>query len=188
MPTKDSTISNEKFLTHSELTELFKLVKKYFKNDDYKNLRNYLILRLSYLHGLRISEALNLRWLDVNFDDGLITIRRLKRSMTANQIMTPDEIRDLKKLKKFNCSTILIFCNEDGTIMHRDTILKLCNKLSTGIDKKFTPHSLKHTCGVHLALTGKNIREIQHHLGHRDVKNTLVYLRYTPTGNANDLI
>jgi len=181
-------IDNEKYLSHLELIELFKLVKGYYPDNKYKNLRNYLILRLAYLHGMRISEVLDLKWSDVNFTDGLITVRRLKGSITANQVMRSDEIKDLKKLKKYNYSTLLVFCNVNGTAIHRDTILKLCNELSKGIDKKITPHSMKHTCGVHLALAGKNIREIQYHLGHKDVLNTLIYLNYKPQGDANDLI
>ena len=186
---KDKMISQEKYLTKKELLDLYKAVKNFYSDKD-KNFRNYLIIKVCYLHGLRVSEVLSLGWQDVNLNDGLIYCRRLKDSISSNQIMRSDEIKELKRLKKLNWSSKLVFCNRDGTAISRFTLNKMLNKLSLmmDIDKKITPHCLKHTCGVHLALAGKNIREIQHHLGHRDLKNTMIYLNYSPTGDANNLI
>jgi type 1 fimbriae regulatory protein FimB len=182
-------MDNQKYLTEDEMKLLLKTVKNFYRNDSDKNFRNFVLIRVCYLHGLRISEALNLHWGDMNFDDRSVIIRRLKGSITTNQLMKDDEMKQLKKLKKlYNLNNNdLVFCNSDKTMVCRQTInllLKHCSKI---VGKKITPHTLKHTCGVHLALSGKNIREIQYHLGHKDYKNTMIYLDYKPQGDANSL-
>lgn len=185
------SIDNQKYLNKEELKRLFAYLKNsHGKQSLYKEhcLRNYLVFRLAYLHGMRISEVLQLMWDDIDFGTGLITIRRLKDSITNSQIMRPDEMRELKRLKNLYWNERLVICKPDGTGMTRDSMNKLLVKASKVINKKVTPHSMKHTCGVHLALAGKNIRDIQHHLGHKDINNTLIYMNYSPTGDANDLI
>jgi integrase len=184
-------IDNQKYLSKEELKRLFAWLKtSHGKQSLHRehSLRNYLCFRLAYLHGMRISEVLSLQWQDIDFGTGLITIRRLKDSITNSQVMRSDEMRELKRLKNLYWNERLTICKPDGTGLTRQTMNNLLAKASEVIGKKVTPHSMKHTCGVHLALAGKNIREIQHHLGHKDVKNTLIYMNYSPTGNANDLI
>lgn len=185
------TIQRDKFLTKDELKTFLKTVRQHYKSGfkyKEKNLRDYLVFRLAYLHGMRISEVLTLKWCDVNFDDNLIFINRLKNSMSANQIMKPDEAKDLKRLRNLGWSSIFVFVNPNGTTLTRQNYNIVCNKIAKECGLTISPHSFKHTCAVHLALAGKNIREIQHHLGHKDLENTLIYLNYSPTGDANDLI
>jgi integrase len=184
-------IDNEKYLSKSKLKRMFELSKTLHPKLNLQkehNHRNYLIFRLAYLHGMRISEVLDLKWEDIDFSTSMITIRRLKDSYTSNQLMQANEMRELKRLKGFHWSDTLVICKPDGTPLTRQACNKLATKLSELMNTRITPHSMKHTCGVHLALAGKNIREIQHHLGHRDINNTLIYMDYCPTGNANDLI
>ena len=40
-------------------------------------------------------------------------------------------------------------------------------------------HTLKHTCGTHLLQRGESIEDVQDHLGHANVQNTLIYAKFT---------
>ena len=53
--------------------------------------------------------------------------------------------------------------------------------LETGIVKKATPHTLRHSYATHLLEAGVNIRVIQKFLGHRSLRATIVYIHLTNT-------
>ena len=52
---------------------------------------------------------------------------------------------------------------------------------AAGLPKPFNPHALRHACGYFLASSGRSMRDIQHYLGHRDLKSTEIYTEAAPT-------
>jgi len=132
--------------------------------------------------GIRAGELISLQWVDVDFDKGRITVRR-------NFYMGQDRPPKGKRARDIPlCSTARsallaqrhklaaqVFCQEDGERLSYGQILRLG-------DKAGLPgwHSLRHTFGTLLSSRGVPLKAIQQWMGHRDIKTTMVYARYSP--------
>lgn len=79
---------------------------------------------------------------------------------------------------KNNAFSPYLFLSEQGTPLHRQTIIKMVERCSelAGM-RKITPHMLRHECGYYLANKGYELRTIQDYLGHKNVQNTVIYTR-----------
>jgi type 1 fimbriae regulatory protein FimB len=74
---------------------------------------------LAYLHGLRVSELINMRIADVDLDTGHLFVRRLKDSLSTSQPLEGDEIRALRAWLRQRtnapcCNSPLVFLSERG--------------------------------------------------------------------------
>ena len=56
---------------------------------------------------------------------------------------------------------------------------KYCSDARIEDKSKWHFHSLKHSCGVHLAESGLDIKEVNFWLAHKIIENTMVYFRFT---------
>jgi type 1 fimbriae regulatory protein FimB/type 1 fimbriae regulatory protein FimE len=75
--------------------------------------RDRVLVRLIYRHGLRASEACELRWDHLNLDEGTITVRRRKMGKDSTHTMDRDELRDLRKLRR-DTNNPYVFTSERG--------------------------------------------------------------------------
>jgi integrase len=62
--------------------------------------RDKVLVRMVYRHGLRVSEAVGVRWSQVDLDQGVIHIARLKGSKDSTHSLDRHELRDLRKLRQ----------------------------------------------------------------------------------------
>ncbi|MCP4553045.1 MAG: tyrosine-type recombinase/integrase [Bacteroidetes bacterium] len=75
-----------------------------------------------------------------------------------------------------------LFINQRREGFTRNGIYRLCRKhVSTALPvkqfEKLNPvHSFRHSCAVHMLLTGKSLTDIKNHLGHENLKSTMIYL------------
>src|SRR5690242_7974169 len=75
--------------------------------------RDRILLQAIFRHGLRASEACDLRWTDLNLDDGTITVRRKKMGKTSTHTMDRDERMALRAMAKATNSPF-VFTTERG--------------------------------------------------------------------------
>jgi integrase len=75
--------------------------------------RDRVLVRLVYRHGLRASEACDLRWDHLNLDEGTILVRRKKMGKNSTHSMDRDELRDLRKLQR-GTNSPYVFTSERG--------------------------------------------------------------------------
>jgi type 1 fimbriae regulatory protein FimB len=166
------------FLTEAELGNFLRAARK-----GRHSVRNFAMLLLTFRHGLRVSELINMRVADVDLDTGRLFVRRLKGSLSTSQPLEGDEIRALRawlreRLKAPCCNSPLVFLSERGP-MTRQAFNYICAEVGkhAKLDIKVHPHMLRHSCGYALANKGRDTRLIQDYLGHRNITHTQIYTR-----------
>ena len=141
------------------------------------NIKHKLILKLLYGCGLRVSEIVNIKKDDVNFNEGLLKIS-LGKGRKDRFVKIPDSLsEDLKKYSDLMNSRLLFESNRNGklTIATIQAIVKNSAR-KAGIKKNVHPHTLRHSFATHLLENGTDLRLIQKLLGHSDIKTTQIYL------------
>ena len=94
-PIKEAKPDNERdYLTPDEMERLIAGAKKIGRYPH----RDSTLLLLMYRHGLRVGEAVNLQWKDVNFTTKHLYVKRLKRGAPSNQPLYGDEVSNNRLL------------------------------------------------------------------------------------------
>jgi type 1 fimbriae regulatory protein FimB/type 1 fimbriae regulatory protein FimE len=75
--------------------------------------RDKVLVRLVYRHGLRASEAVTMRWSQVDLDAGVLHVARVKESIDCTHSLDRDELRDLRKLRQ-QVTGLYVFETERG--------------------------------------------------------------------------
>jgi len=91
-------------------------------------------------------------------------------------------LRELRKLRREQEEeTQFIFVTERGAPMTADGFRRMMQRAGESCDlPDLHPHMLRHSCGFALADRGKDVREIQDYLGHKNIQNTVGYTRLRP--------
>jgi len=142
------------------------------------NIKHKLIIKLLYGCGFRVSELVNLKKEDLNFEEELIHIR-LAKGKKDRFVKIPDSIKsDLEKFSKLE-EAIYLFPSSRGGKLTTSTIQAILKNAAkkSGIKKRVYPHLLRHSFATHLLEQGIDLRVIQKILGHSDIKTTQIYLQ-----------
>jgi type 1 fimbriae regulatory protein FimB/type 1 fimbriae regulatory protein FimE len=142
--------------------------------------RDALMVRMTYIHGLRASETVGLLWSDVDFEARNLFVRRLKGGIPSTHPLAADEIRSLKKLDKHRQG--FIFKSERDTPLSASGFGKIVRRAGKAAGFEFVvhPHMLRHACGYKLGNDGKDTRSLQAYLGHANIQNTVRYTAMSP--------
>lgn len=146
--------------------------------------RNKAILETLYSCGLRVSELVNLKFSDLYFEEGFIRVigkgnkeRLVPVSKTVEKEIKiyQENYRIHKKIKPSDENTV--FLNRRGAKLTRVMIFTIIKNLSieSGLDKKVSPHTFRHSFATHLIEGGANLRAIQEMLGHESITTTEIY-------------
>lgn len=146
-------------------------------------LRDLAILELLYATGLRVSELIYLKIDDINMENRMLKClgkgskeRIIPFGSKAYESLGLylDKVR--QKLVK-NPNEDILFLNSRGERLSRQGIFYLVKKYvrKAGIEKKVTPHTLRHTLATHLLENGADLRSVQEMLGHSDISTTQIY-------------
>ncbi|MGV8162507.1 MAG: site-specific tyrosine recombinase/integron integrase [Candidatus Nanoarchaeia archaeon] len=137
------------------------------------NEKSKLMLMTLYSSGMRVSELVKLKWKDLELEQKVAWVRGGKGNKDR-MIILSDII--VKKLAVFERETEYIFPGQRGALSTRNVeeIVHLAAQ-KAGIDKKVTPHTLRHSFATHLLEAGNDIRLIQELLGHSNLQTTQIY-------------
>ena len=132
-----------------------------------------------YRHGLRVSEAIQLRRDDLNLQQARVWVRRLKNSLSVEHPIPGDELRAIKRyLARRTDRLPWLFLSERGQPLSRSSVQYLVRVAGEKVGlKDLHPHMLRHSCGFYLADRGTDLRTMQDYLGHRDPRHTVRYSR-----------
>ena len=170
-----------KAITKNQIDEIFNSLN----NSKSRNSKVYtMVLRLMFLSGLRVSEALNLRWSDLNINDFSLNIYG-KGSKERKVYLTQDFSKQLSHLKS---NSIFIFHIKNKPISTR-TINKFLNdSFKNGIiNKSLSSHIFRHSFATTMLENNADIRHIQKLLGHSSISTTEIYTKVAKSLKKNVL-
>ena len=144
-----------------------------------KSLRDQAILELLYSSGLRVSELVGLNSNQLDLDLGIVRVMGKGRK----ERIVPVGVKAIEVLKAYLEERGMvegeepIFINSLRGRLTARSVGRLIKKYSrhSGIFRKISPHSLRHTFATHLLDAGADIREIQEMLGHSSLSTTQRY-------------
>ena len=154
-------------------------------------LRDRAILETTYSAGLRVSELVGLRDGDLDFDAGVVRVRGKGR----RERLSPIGSHAARALRRWLSARSLsprepagpeapVFVNRFGRQLSTRSIGRMLEKYlrQTGLDRRTTPHSLRHRFATHLLDAGADIRSVQELLGHKSLVTTQVYTHVSTAG------
>ena len=155
-------------LTKQEIKKLLRVLKN----------KSKLMISLVYACGLRVSELVNLKTADLDFDEHIGYVRQSKNKKDR-MFNLPDFLFDkLKKQckKQKSRGQEYLFSGPKGNLSTRNIqfIVQKATKRAN-INKPVHPHTLRHSFATHLLESGIDIRKIQELLGHADLSTTQIY-------------
>jgi site-specific recombinase XerD len=144
--------------------------------------RDSALVMLMFRHGLRVSEAVALRWDAVDLSQGLLAVTRVKAGTPSTHPLRGPELRALRELRRDWPDSTYIFVSERGGPMTTSNVRKMIARCGQQAKLGFPvhPHQLRHALGYKLANDGHDTRAIQHYLGHRNIRHTTRYTDLAP--------
>jgi len=146
----------------------------------FKGQRDKLIIELFYLTGMRLSELINIKIKDLNFNN--FEVKVIGKRKKERIIPLSDKIiKSIKMIIDNKNSEDYLFTNTKGDKLYNKMIYRVVIKYIGKVSsmKKKSPHILRHTFATHMLNNGADINVIKELLGHSNLSATQVYTHNT---------
>jgi len=163
-------ISKTDVLSENDIEKLFDYLKN---NPSFTNNRNYILLKLLYETGLRISEALSIKFENIKMgNSGIHSIKIIGKGKKVRQVYI---LSDLYDLIDKHCSSGYIFKSSCENQLHRKVIHIAIKRLGRKILKKdISAHTFRHSHITSMIQKHPDkIRAVSNYVGHASVSTTL---------------
>ncbi|MDE0790196.1 MAG: site-specific tyrosine recombinase XerD [Woeseiaceae bacterium] len=145
--------------------------------------RDRTMLELLYATGLRVSELINIKQSQINFNQGVLRIigkgdhERLIPIGEESQRWLKEFINGPRMEILLERQTDYLFPTRRGDRMTRQAFWHIIKRYAekSGVRQKMSPHSLRHAFATHLLNRGADLRVVQMLLGHSDLSTTQIY-------------
>ncbi|MEO5656777.1 MAG: site-specific tyrosine recombinase XerD [Nitrospiria bacterium] len=149
--------------------------------------RDETMIELLYATGMRVSELVSLRVAEVNLEAGFVT--PLGKGAKVRIVPVGDVGRE--KLARYlvgprhalldGRESAHVFISNRGAAMTRQRFWQILKRYAraSGIEKPFSPHTLRHSFATHLLAHGADLRSVQAMLGHAQITTTQIYTHVT---------
>ncbi len=170
---KNADVRAREYMTESEVEKLITTASKHEKS----GLRDSLMIRIAFRHGLRAGELVGLQWDQIDLKKGTILVKRLKNGDASTQALNREEIAGLRRLSR---DSSYVFLGQRGPLSV-DAFQLLVKTVGANAKLGFPvhPHMLRHARGFDLANKGADTRVLQQLLGHKNIRHTVTYTKLT---------
>ena len=163
------------YLNYNEVIEIFEAID----TTTLSGLRDRLIMELMYATGIRVSELVNIRVLDIDIDNRKINVigkGDKERIVFFNEVTRKCLKKYLSASHEIRKSDYLIL-NHNGNKITTRSIRLIMEKIirETSVNKHLHPHMLRHTFATHLLNNGCDLLTVQELLGHASISTTGIY-------------
>lgn len=150
--------------------------------DDFKGMRDKLVIEALFGTGIRLSELLGLKETDINFYEGTIKVlgkRNKERIIPVNSELKHllTDYLELKKNQNFHNNSLTLVVTNKGADAYPKMIHLIVQKYLSYIStqNKKSPHVLRHTFATTLLNRGADLNAIKELLGHANLSATQIY-------------
>lgn len=167
-------------------TEEVSLLLNQPSETEHKGIRDRAMLELLYATGMRVSELIGLKHVDLNLTLGYIRCSDLRKEriipighIARNAVN--DYLDRVRPSMIKNPEEAVLFVNCQGEAMSRQGFWKIIKGYAgkANINKPITPHVLRHSFASHLVQNGADLRSVQEMMGHSDISSTQIYAKMT---------
>lgn len=167
-------------LTIEEIDTILNIIP----NDKPMALRDLAIFEMMYSCGLRVTELCDIKTTDILWDSELIRVngKGNKQRFVPIGPIARDNLKNYLNHKRpsladKNHNVVELFLSQNGRKLTRMMIWILLKKwtVASNLQKKVSPHTLRHSFATHLLEGGADLRSVQEMLGHADISTTQVY-------------
>ncbi|CAN1721396.1 integrase/recombinase XerD [Hyphomicrobium sp. 1Nfss2.1] len=152
-----------------------------------KSPRDRALVETLYAGGLRVSEAVTLRWRDVIARDKGVQLSVTGKGGRVRQVLLPEIVsRSLIELRGASSPTDAVFTARHGGALTERAVHAMIKRAAkrAGVSPGVSPHWLRHAHGSHALDRGATIAEVQTTLGHANVATTSGYLHARPDSSS----
>jgi type 1 fimbriae regulatory protein FimB/type 1 fimbriae regulatory protein FimE len=175
---RNAEVRSREYLSPAEVDRLIAAAKGSGRHGH----RDATLILLMYRHALRVGEVVALRRDQVDLEQGLLHVARLKNGTPSVHPLRGPELRALRKLFRDYPDSPYVFCSERKGPITTATVRKMIARAGevAGLGFPAHPHMLRHATGYYLASKGHDTRAIQSYLGHRNIQHTVRYTELSP--------
>ena len=149
----------------------------------FEGIRDSAMLEVLYASGLRVTELVELKQVNINYDHGYLIVM----GKGSKERIVPIGMTSIKKINDYlelsrphlvkNELSDYLFITRRWTCFTRQGFWKLIKAYAkeAGIVKNISPHTIRHSFATHLLERGADLRTIQLLLGHSDISTTQIY-------------
>jgi len=137
--------------------------------------KSKLIMQMLYSSGLRVSEVVNIKPVDLDLEENTGWVREGKGKKDRMFILSKKLSKKLDKfIKRHKDWNYLFSIDKPLTTRNIQKIIQNASRIA-GIEKSVHPHTLRHSFATHLLDAGTDLRKIQFLLGHSSIATTQIY-------------
>lgn len=174
------------FVPQGEVGRLFERADDGKNQDKYSSWRDYLMVALLYVTGIRREELARITLADIDTSRSMITVigkGNKERAVPVGEVTMQDLRKYLSMREAFAAGTGArsnrLFLNRSGSGLSVRSIDRLVKKYGMKEGLEFTPHTLRHSFATHLLENGADLMLIKEILGHASLSTTQKYTHVT---------